>query len=168
MRKTFLILLACALPHFAWGQLMMFKTTLTGASEVPPRETPAWGEGWASLDLDTNMFEFNYTFQGLLADQTGAHIHVAPVGVNGPIVYHLPAGSPSGLSIVLTDEDVDQLRGGLWYVNVHSALYPGGEIRGQFVPVPEPSTYALGAAALLGVALWRRRRLARLEQPAAV
>jgi hypothetical protein len=165
MRKTFLILLACALPHFVWGQLM-FKTTLSGWNEVPPRDTPAWGEGWATLNLETKLFRFDYTFEGLLADQTAAHIHVAPVGVNGPVLYPLPNGSPSFLEQVLTDEDIDQLRGGLWYVNVHSTLYPAGEIRGQFVPVPEPSTYALGAAVLLGAALWRRRRLSRLAQTA--
>lgn len=165
MRKTFLILLACALPHFAWGQLM-FRTTLSGANEVPPRMTPAWGEGWATLDLETKLFRFDYTFEDLLADQTAAHIHVGAPGVNGPVLYPLPNGSPSFLEQVLTDGDIDQLRGGLWYVNVHSTLYPGGEIRSQFVPVPEPSTYAFGAAALLGLAWWRRRRLARFGPPA--
>jgi hypothetical protein len=86
--------------------------------------------------------------------------------MNGPVLYPLPNGSPSFLEQVLTDQDIDQLRGGLWYVNVHSTLYPGGEIRGQFVPVPEPSTYAIGAAVLLGLVLLRRRRLARADPPA--
>ena len=142
----------------------MFRTTLSGWNEVPPRETPAWGMGHATLDLDTKMFSFEYTFEDLLALQTGAHIHVAPAGVNGPIIYHLPNGSPSGLNVMLTDTDIDQLRSGMWYVNVHSQLYRGGEIRGQFVPVPEASTYALGAVAILGVSLMRSygtQRIAR-------
>ena len=96
MKKAFLILLACALPHLAWGQLM-FRTTISGANEVPPRMTPAWGIGHATLDLDSKMFSFEYTFEGLLAPQTAAHIHVAPPGVNGPVHIPLPNGSPSGI-----------------------------------------------------------------------
>lgn len=160
MRKLYLVLLVCALPQLGWGQLM-FRTTLSGWNEVPSRDTPAWGIGHATLDLDTKWFTFDYTFENLLAPQTAAHIHVAPAGVNGAVLYPLPNGSPSGLNIMLTDTDIDQLRSGMWYVNVHSQLYPGGEIRGQFVPVPEASTYALGAAAILGVALMRRYRQLR-------
>lgn len=143
----------------------MFRTTLKGWNEVPVRDTPASGIGHATLDLDTKWFTFDYTFEGLLGPQTGAHIHAAPPGVNGGIVYHLPTGSPASFSAVLTDTDIAQLLGGNWYVNVHSAVYPGGEIRGQFVPVPEPSTYALGAATLLGAAVLMRRRLKR-DKPA--
>ena len=166
MRKTLLLLLVFALPQLGWGQLMLFRTTLSGANEVPPRETPAFGTGQAMLDLDSKMFMFNYTFDNLVAPQTAAHIHVAPPGVNGPVLYPLPMGSPSSFMKMLTDLDVEQLTSGLWYVNVHSTTYPAGEIRGQFVPVPEASTYALGAAALLGIVLYRRHRRPRVEQAA--
>lgn len=57
---------------------------------------------------------------------------------------------------------LDALRGGLAYVNVHTANFPGGEVRGQLMGVqviPEPDTYALLLAGL-GVLAWvaRRRR----------
>ena len=45
---------------------------------------------------------------------------------------------------MLTDMDIEQLRGGIWYVNVHSTTYPGGEIRGQFVPVRKHPLTRLG------------------------
>lgn len=167
MKKFAFLVLMLALAHVSWGQLM-FRTTLTGSQEVPPRDTPAWGIGHATLDLETNWFTFDYTFEGLLAPQTAAHIHVAPPGVNGPVLYPLPNGSPSGLALTITDEDVMNLRAGNWYVNVHSTLYPGGEIRGQFVPVPEPSTYALAGAMLLGAAIVIRRKWRRYPRPAAV
>jgi len=54
-------------------------------------------------------------------------------------------------------QQISQLEGGLWYINIHSANFGGGEIRGQILPVPEPSTLALlglGAGALV----WRLRR----------
>ena len=46
------------------------------------------------------------------------------------------------------------------YLNIHSAAYPGGEIRGFLVPVPEPETYALMMAGLGLVGLAARRRRA--------
>lgn len=164
MKKLLLLAVLVSLPHLSWGQLM-FRTTMTGSQEVPPRETPAFGVGHAWLDPETNWFTFEYTFEGLLAPQVGAHIHVAPPGVNGPIVYHLPMGSPGSLEVTITDEDVSQLLAGNWYVNIHSTLYPGGEIRGQFVPVPEPSTYAVAGAGLLGLVVMLRRRRAAKREP---
>ena len=60
-----------------------------------------------------------------------------------------PAGAESALATAMA--------GGLAYWNIHSAGFPGGEIRGFLAPVPEPSTLALfglGAAAMA----WRLRR----------
>jgi hypothetical protein len=80
----------------------------------------------------------------------------------------LPLGSPSGLVAVLTQAQVNDLMAGLWYVNVHSTVFPAGEIRGQLLPVPEPSTYALGGALLLGVIVYHQRRKRRQCLPTSV
>lgn len=162
MKKLALLLVALALTHVSWGQLMEFRATLTGDQEVPPRDTPAWGSAYATLDLSTNWFTLDYWFQDLLATQTDAHIHLAPPGVAGPVVIPLPLGSPvTGFATTMTDLQVANLLAGNLYINVHSVIYPGGEIRGQLIPIPEPSTYALAGAAVLGLAILYRRKFAR-------
>jgi MYXO-CTERM domain-containing protein len=47
------------------------------------------------------------------------------------------------------------------YLNVHSTLYPAGEIRGFLEPIPEPATMGVGAIALAGLTLLRRRQQRR-------
>lgn len=67
------------------------------------------------------------------------------------------SGSITGtISGIPAAQEADLLAG-RWYVNVHSALNPGGEIRGNLVLVPEPAGALLGAAALGTLALRRRR-----------
>jgi uncharacterized protein (UPF0276 family) len=53
------------------------------------------------------------------------------------------------------------LQNSLYYVNIHSGNFPGGEIRGQLLLVPEPSPVALVGLGLALLAVGRRRTLAR-------
>jgi hypothetical protein len=81
------------------------------------------------------VLHYNVTYSDLLAAETGAHIHgPAPAGTNAGVIFPLPLGSPKvGTVGPLTASQITYLNGGLLYVNVHSVLYPGGEIRGQIV-----------------------------------
>ena len=52
------------------------------------------------------------------------------------------------------------IQNGQTYLNIHTMINPGGEIRGQLEPVPEPTTLLILGTTLtgLGLARWRRRR----------
>jgi hypothetical protein len=54
---------------------------------------------------------------------------------------------------------VGYLFAGYLYMNVHTSTFPGGEIRGQLLLVPEPSVGALAGlgAGLMLVWRWRRK-----------
>ena len=122
-----------------------FKATLNGASEVPANQTAGTGTCTATYDPATKQLSWNGTFSGLTGAATAGHFHgPAPVGQNAGVVIWLsekpvqgapraPFDSPFQGSTTLTDQQANDLLAGNWYVNVHTAANPGGEIRGQLV-----------------------------------
>jgi hypothetical protein len=110
------------------------KATLDGASEVPAVTTA--GKGTADIDYDaaTKKLSWKLTYTGLSGPATAAHFH-GPAGATdkaGVAVAIPNAGtSPVEGSATLTDAQAADLTAGKYYVNVHTAANPGGEIRGQ-------------------------------------
>lgn len=110
-------------------------TPLSGAQEVPPNPSSATGHGKIRIGPDKSV-NGGLTFTGMLG--TAAHIHEAPAGANGPVIIALTKTSdtsfavPPGIS--LTDAQYASYMAGNLYLNVHSAAYPGGEIRAQLKP----------------------------------
>lgn len=114
---------------------LLFTATLTGAQETPPNSSPATGRATLWLSPDEKSGRVSVTFNSLTSNQTDAHIHgPAPAGVSAPPIFPLPLGQISDFSIVLTPSQVQDLKSGLFYVNIHSSNFPAGEIRGQFGP----------------------------------
>jgi hypothetical protein len=161
----------------------IFSATLAGANETPPVASPATGS--MTVTLSGDLLSVIVNFSGLTSPDTASHIHCCgPVGVAEPIAVPfttfptgLTAGSFSS-SYNLTDIGVYSaafltanggtaasaeaafiagLNGGQSYGNVHSANFPGGEIRGQLAAVPEPATTFVIGVLLAGLALLRRR-----------
>ncbi len=122
------------------GDISTFALSLTGAQEVPSNPSPANGIFMGTYDNATNTLSFDLIFNGLLGATTVSHFHgPAPFGINAGVQIPLvgfPAGVSSGTysnSFVLTPAQEADLLNGLWYLNIHTSLYPGGEIRGQIV-----------------------------------
>jgi hypothetical protein len=102
------------------------------------------------LSKDSMTLRF-FLFVARIQNVTAAHIHLAAVGVNGPIVVPLYAGPPimdrfngilakgtitaQNLTGPLAGQPLQallfQIEAGNTYVNVHTTQHASGEIRGQ-------------------------------------
>lgn len=156
-------LVAAAVSAHAQGSM---TANLRGFQEVPALSTPAAGSFHATISEDGTEIEFELSYFRLKGSVTQAHIHFGQMGVNGGISIFLcsnlpnpPAGtpacpeSPGEVSGTRTAADVigpggqgipasdiagilRAIRTGHAYANVHTTLYPGGEIRGQIKFTP--------------------------------
>ncbi|HEX8539925.1 MAG TPA: CHRD domain-containing protein [Cystobacter sp.] len=126
------------------GAPYIATTQMSGANEVPQANSSA--SGVATATLDGSELTVQGTFSGLLSNLSevsgsSVHVHKGAVGVAGGIVFGLQVtttdqrnGSFTG-SQKLSSEDQEAFKKGQLYVNVHTSGNPGGEIRGQFIPI---------------------------------
>ncbi|UGY15998.1 CHRD domain-containing protein [Bradyrhizobium septentrionale] len=123
---------AIALTGPAFAEKLTAK--LDGKAEVPATTTA--GTGTADIDYDaaSKKLSWKLTYSGLSGPATAAHFHgPAEAGKNAGVAVAIPnaTSSPVEGSATLTDAQAADLLAGKYYVNVHTAANPGGEIRGQ-------------------------------------
>jgi hypothetical protein len=133
-----LALAACAgmrdkMPAWMPGSGAM-KVSLTGAEEVPPAKSDGKGTGTFRVAEDGTI-SGSVTTEGVKG--TMAHIHQGAKGQNGPVIVPLTKSGdtytvPEGRK--LTPAQLEALKQGNLYVNVHSDRYKGGEVRAQLKP----------------------------------
>ncbi len=129
-------LAACDMMPMMSGSGAM-SARLSGASEVPAVATAANGTLDANLNKQTNVLSWTVTYSGLSGAATGGHFHgPAMTGQNAGVVVPFAGSlaSPIRGTATLTAAQVADLVAGRWYVNLHTAAHPGGEIRGQVNP----------------------------------
>ena len=114
------------------GMAGVRSVPLSAQNEVPPNAST--GSGTGRVELDGNVLKWNVTYSGTTGPVTAGHFHgPAQPGANAGVVVPFagPLTSPIVGSATLTPAQVDQLKQGLWYINLHTAANPGGELRGQ-------------------------------------
>lgn len=147
-----LVIATLITPNAVGSAAISLSATLSGAQEVPPVATSGTGSFTGTLNEAQTEISFTLTASGLtLSRITASHIHVAPVGVNGPIILFLFNRATEGVftgtkSGILTPasliprpavgvnnfaDAVQKILTGNAYVNLHTDDHPGGEIRGQ-------------------------------------
>ena len=117
-----------------------FHANLTGANEVPPADPNGTGTAAVNVASALNTLCTDLEVRDIGA-VTAAHIHRGAAGVNGPpvITLDVPDDNDSDDCDEVPDTLLDEIRSnpGGFYVNVHTADYPNGAIRGQLMRVPE-------------------------------
>ena len=125
-----------------------FISTLTGNQESPIVITNAQGNATVLFTQDGRV-AYRVEFNNLGSPYKSAHFHVGPPGIAGPIVKDISnnfistnsnrtSGIIEGTWSVTDDQPFDRqnlvdLLAGRLYFNVHSQVYPDGEIRGQIL-----------------------------------
>jgi len=130
-----------------------YSAVLTGDQEVPPVDTDAFGRAFFvffSLRGEDQLLTMRM-YRGLSGEPTGVHIHLAPEGLDGPIVLDFANGvlfsvgyltinlnTAEDLEGLLEGQTLEDLQGvfddGNAYINLHTEQNPGGENRGQIEP----------------------------------
>jgi len=182
------LLLCLSLSNVAKADTAFFGAIYSGTQEFPPNASAGFGTGVLTLDTTLNLLTFNISFGGLGSNVVDAHIHCCVgVGVNtGVAIGFLSTGFPVGVTsgsyihtFDLTNPSIytaafiagsggtvegDRVRlinalfAGQSYLNIHTQIFPGGEIRGQVNPIPEPTTILLLGSGLIGLASKVRRK----------
>lgn len=118
------------------AHLVTLTTQLRAGNEVPPNASQASGVVDALFDKNTSLLRWKVSFSGLSGPATAAHFHgPAAMGMNAGVAlaWPQPITSPMEGRATLTSEQAADLLAGRWYANIHTAVYPGGEVRGQMM-----------------------------------
>lgn len=136
----------CAFALTAQAQIVQFNATLTAAQETTASTSAATGSAIMLYDVGANTFDLIVTLSNFSNTITASHIHEGAAGTAGPVVTGLGSESVysrNGNTVTAVFHDVPHqgtkltlLQNGAYY-NVHSAAFPGGEIRGQLIAQPK-------------------------------
>jgi hypothetical protein len=134
------VVLGAAMAMAAGAQTpVTYKTRLAPVAIDAAMKTTIAGEGSATAVLAGTKLTVTGTFEGLKSPATMAHIHQGTAtGVRGAKLLDLTIskameGSVSG-TFDLTPEQVDALKKGKWYVQIHSEKAPDGNLWGWLLP----------------------------------
>lgn len=151
-RHYLLAVIVFGVCSLALAQPVTLNAVLTSSQETPPTTSKGHGTMTATLDASHTSLAVNLVFTGLTGPATAAHIHgQAPPGsaAGVAISFNVPANLSASGNAVNQTFTIDKATGdklaatpGQYYVNVHTAANPGGEIRGQLAATGTTLTFA--------------------------
>ena len=166
------LLAALALAGVAMAKEVTLSTTLSGgATETPPGDPDGSGTPSLTIDPDSGKVCWNISVSNI-ADATQSHIHVGAAGVSGDVVVPLDVDGFSGSTQGCIEGQDKALLAKIianpagYYVNVHTADYKPGAVRGQLAaaaPNTAMTPPARSPLAPLGVLLLLTAGLAGLR-----
>lgn len=110
-----------------------YKADCNGSNQAPPNSSSATATFNGTYNSGTKTFSGTLSYSGITP--TGWYIQRGTATTNGSIVVSLGAivSSPFTFSVTLDAAAEAELKSGAYYINVQSAAYPSGEIRGKLV-----------------------------------
>jgi len=96
------------------------------------------GTGTVTAALDGSKLTISGSFQGMKSPATIAQVHMGQRGVRGPVEFELqidksPNGNVNG-TMTLTKIQIDTLRKGWYYIQIHAEQAPDGNLWGWLLP----------------------------------
>jgi hypothetical protein len=153
MAVAAVIVMGAASP--AQAQIIRFTSTLHGGNETPIVLTGAFATAVVELNTGTQTVSWVIDVFNLPSGINNAHFHVGAPGIAGPTVVNIPftanqsndfqlSGSATSANLLVRgdqgirswDDFLQALTGGQMYLNIHTSVNGGGEIRGQVIRVP--------------------------------
>ncbi len=144
-RKMFFAGAICALLGSVRAQVVELRATINAAQENPATASEATGSAIMFYNVATSTFDLMISLRGMTNTASASHLHEGAAGANGGVVTNLGAEAVytrSGSTLTATWRDIKHggtaltlLKGGV-YFNIHSAQFPGGEVRGQLIARP--------------------------------
>ena len=133
MRMTIVLTGLFLLTATVAGQAATVSLTanLLGGNAVPQNKSDAFGEGQFSYDSQSGKLEYYLTYDGTTPTRIDLHGPAKP-NENGPAFLSFPvSASPVSGTAMLTKVQAEAVLAGTAYMDMHSQVYPDGEIRGQ-------------------------------------
>jgi CHRD domain len=116
--------------------IVKYNLVLSGINVVPANVSSATANFEGTYDKSTKILTFKVTYSGITP--TLWHFHKGDKLTSlGTAVYSLgpnPKTPFENKTVALSALQETDLLYGNWYVNIHSALYPNGELRAQLLP----------------------------------
>jgi CHRD domain len=116
----------------AQAEMLTFKADMLGSTEVPATDSAGKGTAEVVVDTDAKKVTWTMSVEGLSGDATAAHAHgPASATESAPPVIDMSGDMMMKGSADITEAQWTDIKAGKYYINVHTAKFPDGEIRGQ-------------------------------------